>query len=121
MSYTPTEWKTGDVVTSAKLNKLEQGVADAGGVVIVTGTINEDTVTLGKTYSEIKADYMAGYTVVILFETERGEDATETDWNQVTGFNEYTGTDPQSDPAAYTVVAFDARFTATDPNGYPKQ
>lgn len=31
MSYTPTEWKTGDVVTSAKLNKLEQGVADAGG------------------------------------------------------------------------------------------
>lgn len=93
----------------------------SGGVVIVTGTINEETVTLGKTYSEIKADYMAGYTVVILVETEQGEDATVTDWNQVTGFNEYTGTDPQSDPAAYTVVAFDARFTATDPNGYPKQ
>ncbi len=31
MSYEPTNWKTGDVVTSAKLNKLEQGVADAGG------------------------------------------------------------------------------------------
>lgn len=30
MSYTPTVWRTGDKVTSAKLNKLEQGVANAG-------------------------------------------------------------------------------------------
>ena len=29
MSYTPTIWKTGDVVSSANLNKLEQGVVDA--------------------------------------------------------------------------------------------
>lgn len=35
MSYTPTNWKSGDVVTSAKLNKLEQGVAGAGDVTIV--------------------------------------------------------------------------------------
>lgn len=27
MSYEPTEWKTGDIVTSAKLNKMEQGIA----------------------------------------------------------------------------------------------
>lgn len=27
MSYTPTEWKTGDVVTSEKLNKVENGLA----------------------------------------------------------------------------------------------
>lgn len=31
MSYTPTEWKSGDVITSENLNKLEQGVAAAGG------------------------------------------------------------------------------------------
>ena len=31
MSYTPTEWKSGDVITSEKLNNLEQGVADASG------------------------------------------------------------------------------------------
>jgi len=31
MAYEPTNWKTGDVVTSAKLNKLEQGVASSGG------------------------------------------------------------------------------------------
>ena len=26
MSYTPTTWNTGDVITAEKLNKLEQGV-----------------------------------------------------------------------------------------------
>ena len=29
MSYTPTEWVTGDVVTAEKLNKLENGVSNA--------------------------------------------------------------------------------------------
>ena len=29
MSYTPTEWHTGDIVTEDKLNNLEQGVVDA--------------------------------------------------------------------------------------------
>lgn len=30
MSYTPTNWQTGDVVTAEKLNKLENGVASGG-------------------------------------------------------------------------------------------
>lgn len=57
MSYEPTNWKTGDVVTSAKLNKLEQGVADAGvsGILIVHDTEG----TLDKTYAEIKAALVA--------------------------------------------------------------
>lgn len=29
MSYTPTEWKTGDVITAERLNKAEQGIKDA--------------------------------------------------------------------------------------------
>ena len=28
MAYTPTEWKTGDIVTAEKLNKLENGLAN---------------------------------------------------------------------------------------------
>ena len=35
MSYTPTNWKAGDVVTSAKLNKMEQGIAASGGIRVV--------------------------------------------------------------------------------------
>lgn len=31
MSYEPTVWKTGDIVSSEKLNKLEEGVANSGG------------------------------------------------------------------------------------------
>lgn len=27
MSYTPTEWKTGDIITAEKMNKLENGVS----------------------------------------------------------------------------------------------
>lgn len=41
MSYEPTNWKTGDVVTSAKLNKLEEGVA-ASGMVVPVFTIGQD-------------------------------------------------------------------------------
>ena len=31
MAYTPTEWQCGDTITADKLNKLEQGVANASG------------------------------------------------------------------------------------------
>lgn len=41
MSYEPTTWKAGDTVTSAKLNKLEQGVASSGGVVMPTYTTSD--------------------------------------------------------------------------------
>lgn len=29
--YTPTVWKTGDVITAEKLNNIEEGIANAGG------------------------------------------------------------------------------------------
>lgn len=35
MAYTPTTWATGDIVTAEKLNKLERGVADAGGYPVI--------------------------------------------------------------------------------------
>ena len=34
MAYEPTVWKNGDTVTSAKLNKMERGIANAGGLVV---------------------------------------------------------------------------------------
>lgn len=55
MAYEPTNWKTGDVVTSAKLNKLEQGVAAGSGVLVVQMTVDEaaNRGTLDKTWQEI--------------------------------------------------------------------
>lgn len=60
MAYEPTVWKSGDVVTSAKLNKLEQGVASGGGVL----TVHEgEGKVLDKTWQEI---YDAGFSVLEL-------------------------------------------------------
>lgn len=51
MSYTPTNWQTGDTITAPLLNKMEQGIASAGGggvlMVNITGGV------LDKTWQEI--------------------------------------------------------------------
>lgn len=49
MAYTPTTWVTGDTVNATKMNKIEQGIANAGSAVIITETNN----TLDKTFAEI--------------------------------------------------------------------
>lgn len=62
MSYTPTTWVTGDTVTATKLNKLEQGVANAGSALIVDVESGE---TLNKTMQEIYDALSAGTPVYI--------------------------------------------------------
>lgn len=63
MAYDPTVWKSGDTITSAKLNKLENGLAEAsgggtgGGVLKVN--VNEQG-QMDKTYAEIKAAFLEG-------------------------------------------------------------
>lgn len=52
MSYTPTQWATGDIITAEKLNKLENGVANAGGGGVLVVHVNENGV-LDKTWKEI--------------------------------------------------------------------
>lgn len=59
MSYTPTEWKTGDVITAEKLNNMESGIVGgqelfiihATGVAAAPGT--STTPVVDKTYEEI--------------------------------------------------------------------
>lgn len=52
MSYTPTTWTTGDTITATKLNKIENGIANAGGAAVVKLTKNgpEGTFTCGYGY-----------------------------------------------------------------------
>lgn len=49
MSYVKQTWQTGDVVTSAKLNHMEDGIAAAGSVLVV----HDVDGTLDKTWQEI--------------------------------------------------------------------
>lgn len=50
MAYTPTTWTTGDTITASAMNKLENGVANAGSALIVQMNLDGD---LDKTYKEI--------------------------------------------------------------------
>lgn len=58
MSYTPTNWVTGDTITATKLNNMEQGIANAGGG--VSGLITDTNDALDKTYNEINDMISAG-------------------------------------------------------------
>lgn len=72
MAYTPTEWKKGDKVTSAKLNKIEQGISATSG--LITATFDEQTgvVTLDKSYNDIEAMFSNGVTPIFVMESETG-------------------------------------------------
>ena len=68
MAYTPTEWVSGDVVTSQKLNKLEQGVAGTGFPVVEFefDTTNTKYVSV-RTTESILAELQAGIPQIWLF------------------------------------------------------
>lgn len=61
MAYVKQTWQTGDTVTSAKLNHMEDGIAASDGAALVVGSTTEgNTITLDKTYAEILAgNYIA--------------------------------------------------------------
>lgn len=62
MSYTPTNWQTGDTVTAERLNKMEQGIAAAVDpfIVTLTPTAQDFSGTMDKTPQEITNAYNAG-------------------------------------------------------------
>lgn len=64
MSYEPTQWKAGDTVTSAKLNKIEQGISD-NGLLEINAIIDEEAgeIRLDKTWQEI---YNANNSIIII-------------------------------------------------------
>ena len=74
MSYTPTVWNTGDIVSSQRLNKLEEGVKDAYEVMVINGTVTFDdrtqavfTATMEKTAEEIYNAAEAGMLLVFAY------------------------------------------------------
>ena len=115
MSYTPTEWQRGDIVTSQKLNKLEQGVANAGGggVFYVTMVIaGEDPIILNKTWKEIRD--AAQSSLVICKRTYEDEDSC--DFTYLAGYAEGGNGDP------YTIhFASDETYVAETENDYPSE
>lgn len=100
MAYTPTEWKKGDIVTSEKLNKLENGVA-AGGVLVVS--VDAETGALDKTYAEI-----VGATLAVLKTVVDGLIFASC-------LNTFGETD-----GSYIVVFGEDQYTTNSEDGYPE-
>lgn len=55
MSYIKREWATGNVVGAVDLNRMEQGIEDSRGILVVNSVYNEsdNSFTLNKTWQEI--------------------------------------------------------------------
>lgn len=70
MSYTPTTWTTGDTVTATKLNKIENGVANAGSVLICNSSYSSQAAAyvLDKTVQEIYDALLAGTPAYIKYQ-----------------------------------------------------
>ena len=64
MAYTKTVWANGDVITAAKLNNAEDGIAAAQGV-LISGTWSVGAYSLEKTFAQIEALVKAGVNPVI--------------------------------------------------------
>lgn len=66
MSYTPTNWATGDTITAEKLNKMESGIENANApfVVTLTPTALDYSGEMDKTVAEINAAYVSGRKIV---------------------------------------------------------
>lgn len=66
MTYTPTDWQTGDIITAEKMNKMESGIANAG-VFYITATWDDNAngYVLDKTAAQIEAAYANGQLCVI--------------------------------------------------------
>ena len=71
MAYTKNTWTDGDIVTSAKLNHMEDGIANAYEVMVVGGTTLSGGApegTLDKTWQEIYNTLAAGVSAALIIE-----------------------------------------------------
>lgn len=64
MSYEAKTWSAGDTVTSAHLNRIEQGIANAGGVTIIHISEDNGYLVMDKTWQEIYDAMMNGACIV---------------------------------------------------------
>ena len=60
MAYEPTNWKSGDIITSTKLNKMEQGISGGGIVIPEYSTTDFETYVCNMTFADIWSAVQSG-------------------------------------------------------------
>lgn len=73
MAYTPTVWASGDTIDATKLNKIEQGIANAGSMMIVDCP-DTSPYTLDHTFADIYNALRAGTPVYVRIVRNVGSD-----------------------------------------------
>jgi len=107
MNYTPTEWNTGDIVSSQKLNKLEEGVKGAYEVMVIN--VNIENGALDKTWQEIYDAMAQGIFCVAIADSGTPEGGIMTAVISSVSISEGT----------YIVRVADTTYTASSATGYP--
>lgn len=109
MAYEKQTWVTGEVITKEKLNHMEDGIANNGGILF----LHEDTAgVLDKTWNEINTALRNGQLIFVL-KTEE----TFINWL-------FVGCAAIGRNNVYYLSALDSEaesysFDTDDPNGYP--
>lgn len=75
MSYTPTQWVTGDTVTAERLNNMENGIV-ANDYFVVNLSRNGQTYSVDKTASQINAAIAAGREPIIKYRFTNSQNVT---------------------------------------------
>ena len=65
MQYNKKTWAEGDRITSAALNNMEDGIANASAVIVNLTEVDDGVYTADKTADEIAAAFDAGRTVIV--------------------------------------------------------
>lgn len=113
MAYEPTVWQTGDVVTSSKLNKLENAVANGGGGINVElfdyDSENKQFISK-RTTAEILSDFRNGLPSVWKF-PEVTTYGVFPCWYLIFYFAEENGNVRINADSNGSALAYDANFT----------
>lgn len=123
MSYEPTTWESGDVVTSAKLNKIEDGIYSSGALVVSlhaeTGQ-SGNVIVMDKTWQEVHDAMVSGRSVVVSTGNDTAIIAAFYDQSLVGFITECGETiEPMEGEPSYHVTAFGNPFYADAANDYP--
>ncbi len=104
MAYTKNSWTDGDIVTSAKLNHMEDGIANSDSVMV----INLNNGTLDKTWQEVYDAMIAGKLCVVRDDSGTPEGGISVSIVYSVFINE----------GVYAVVASDT-YNTSSATGYP--
>ena len=105
MSYEPTQWAVGDKITAAKMNKIENGIAEGGGAVIATTEQNvQGTFITSYTWQELYDIINNGKMVLIKISNDL-----------------FTVTAIASDANAYYINTIFGQFSCFSPDENPAQ